>query len=97
MPRRGQAGDRVVGQAVAELNDRDAAEALFEHKAVLGGPEHSVFYIQRHIDKPRRDIRAFVVGDEVICAIYRELRPLGHQHGPWRHHLRLPVTERCAG
>jgi [lysine-biosynthesis-protein LysW]--L-2-aminoadipate ligase len=60
------------GRLLAKLNDRDAAEALFEHKAVLGGPEHSVFYIQRHIDKPGRDLRAFVVGDEVICAIYRE-------------------------
>jgi [lysine-biosynthesis-protein LysW]---L-2-aminoadipate ligase len=60
------------GRLLAKLNDRDAAEALLEHKAVLGGPEHSVFYIQRHIDKPGRDIRAFVVGDEVICAIYRE-------------------------
>ncbi len=60
------------GRLLAKLNDRDATEALLEHKAVLGGPEHSIFYIQRHIDKPGRDIRAFVVGDEVICAIYRE-------------------------
>jgi [lysine-biosynthesis-protein LysW]--L-2-aminoadipate ligase len=60
------------GRLLAKLNDRDAAEALLEHKALLGGPEHSVFYIQRHVDKPGRDIRAFVVGDEVICAIYRE-------------------------
>ncbi len=60
------------GRLLAKLNDRDAAEALLEHKAVLGGPEHSLFYLQRHIDKPGRDIRAFVVGDEVICAIYRE-------------------------
>jgi [lysine-biosynthesis-protein LysW]--L-2-aminoadipate ligase len=60
------------GRLLAKINDRDAAEALFEHKAVLGGPEHSIFYLQRHIDKPGRDIRAFVVGDSVICAIYRE-------------------------
>jgi [lysine-biosynthesis-protein LysW]---L-2-aminoadipate ligase len=60
------------GRLLAKINDRDAAEALFEHKALLGGPEHSVFYLQSHIDKPGRDIRAFVVGDEVICAIYRE-------------------------
>jgi [lysine-biosynthesis-protein LysW]--L-2-aminoadipate ligase len=60
------------GRLLAKINDRDAAEALFEHKALLGGPEHSVFYMQRHIDKPGRDIRAFVVGDEVACAIYRE-------------------------
>jgi len=60
------------GRLLAKINDRDAAEALFEHKAVLGGPEHSVFYLQQHVDKPGRDIRSFVVGDEVICAIYRE-------------------------
>lgn len=60
------------GRLLARLNDRDAAEGLFEHKGTLGGPEHSVFYLQRHIDKPGRDMRAFVVGDEVICAIYRE-------------------------
>ncbi len=60
------------GRLLARINDRDSAEALFEHKALLGGPEHSVFYLQRHVDKPGRDIRAFVVGDDVICAIYRE-------------------------
>jgi [lysine-biosynthesis-protein LysW]--L-2-aminoadipate ligase len=60
------------GRLLAKINDRDAAEALFEHKEVLGGPEHSVFYLQQHVNKPGRDIRAFVVGDEVICAIYRE-------------------------
>jgi [lysine-biosynthesis-protein LysW]--L-2-aminoadipate ligase len=60
------------GRLLARINDRDAAEALFEHKALLGGPEHSVFYLQRHVDKPGRDIRAFVVGDTVVCAIYRE-------------------------
>jgi [lysine-biosynthesis-protein LysW]--L-2-aminoadipate ligase len=60
------------GRLLARINDRDAAEALFEHKALLGGPEHSIFYLQRHVDKPGRDIRAFVVGDAVVCAIYRE-------------------------
>jgi len=60
------------GRLLARINDRDAAEALFEHKVLLGGPEHSVFYLQRHVDKPGRDIRAFVVGDAVVCAIYRE-------------------------
>ena len=59
------------GRLLARINDRDAAEALFEHKATLGPPEHSIFYVQEHCDKPARDIRAFVVGGETICAIYR--------------------------
>ena len=56
---------------VSKLNDRDAAEAVIEHKEVLGGPQHGVFYVQELIDKPERDIRAFVVGGECIGAIYR--------------------------
>jgi len=59
------------GRLLARVNDRDAAEALLEHKSVLGGPGHQVFYVQEYIRKPSRDIRAFVIGDETICAIYR--------------------------
>jgi [lysine-biosynthesis-protein LysW]--L-2-aminoadipate ligase len=59
------------GRLLARITDRDAAEAVLEHKEVLGGYQHSIFYIQEMIRKPGRDIRAFVVGDECICAIYR--------------------------
>jgi len=59
------------GRLLARLNDRDAAEAVLEHKEVLGSYQHGIFYIQEYIAKPGRDIRAFVVGDETICAIYR--------------------------
>lgn len=59
------------GRLIAKINDRDAAEAVLEHKDHLGSYYHKIFYIQKLIRKPGRDIRAFVVGDEVICAIYR--------------------------
>ncbi len=59
------------GRLIAKLNDREAAEAVLEHKETLGNYEHSLFYIQEYIQKPQRDIRAFVVGDETIAAIYR--------------------------
>jgi len=59
------------GRLIAKVNDREAAEAVLEHKAVLGSYHHSIFYIQEFIDKPQRDIRSFVVGDRTICAIYR--------------------------
>lgn len=59
------------GRLLARVNDRDAAEALIEHKEVLGGVGHHIFYIQELVQKPSRDIRAFVVGTETICAIYR--------------------------
>jgi [lysine-biosynthesis-protein LysW]--L-2-aminoadipate ligase len=59
------------GRLLAKVNDRDAAEALLEHKTVLGSYHHSIFYIHRYIEKRGRDIRSFVVGDECIAAIYR--------------------------
>src|SRR3712207_5922622 len=59
------------GRLLAKVNDRDAAEALLEHKEILGSFHHSTYYIQQYVEKPGRDIRAFVVGDETICAIYR--------------------------
>ncbi len=59
------------GRLLARVNDRDAAEAVIEHKETLGGVSHHTYYIQEYIEKPERDIRAFVVGTETICAIYR--------------------------
>ncbi len=60
------------GRLLSKVNDREAAEAILEHKQVLGTYHHTIYYIQEYIPKPDRDIRAFVVGDETICAIYRD-------------------------
>lgn len=59
------------GRLVAKINDRQAAEAVLEHREVLGNYQQQVYYIQGFVHKPGRDIRAFVVGDETIAAIYR--------------------------
>ena len=59
------------GRLLSKVNDRDAAEAILEHKTVLGSYHHSIFFIQKYVDKKGRDIRAFVVGDDCIAAIYR--------------------------
>lgn len=60
------------GRLLAKINDRDAAEAILEHKTVLGSVQHSILYIQEFIRKPGRDIRAFVIGDQLVTAIYRK-------------------------
>jgi [lysine-biosynthesis-protein LysW]--L-2-aminoadipate ligase len=57
---------------LAKVNDRDAAEAVLEHKSTLGSVQHSVFYIQEYIEKPGRDIRAIVIGERVLTAMYRK-------------------------
>jgi [lysine-biosynthesis-protein LysW]--L-2-aminoadipate ligase len=59
------------GRLLAKVNDREAAEAVLEHKEVLGSPSHSVIYIQEYIAKQGRDLRVNVMGERVINAIYR--------------------------
>ncbi len=60
------------GRLLSKINDSDAAESILEHKTVLGTYHHSIFYIQKYVDKKDgRDIRSFVVGDTCIAAIYR--------------------------
>ena len=59
------------GRLLTKVNDRDSAEAILEHKSVLGSVNHSLFYIQPYIDKGSSDIRTFVVGDETICGVRR--------------------------
>lgn len=59
------------GRLLAKVNDRDAAEAVIEHKQALPSPMHSVIYAQEYIEKRGRDIRTIVVGGHVISAMYR--------------------------
>ncbi len=59
------------GRLLAKINDRDAAEAVLEHKTILGSYHHSIFYIQEYVEKRGRDIRSFVIGNQCVAAIYR--------------------------
>ena len=59
------------GRLLAKINDREAAEAVFEHKSMLGAI-HNTFYIQEYIEKGDYDVRAFVVSGDPICAITRK-------------------------
>lgn len=55
------------GQLVALIEDRDAAEAVLEHKATLGSAHHEVFFVEEYIAKPERDLRATVIGGQVLA------------------------------
>lgn len=59
------------GRLLSRINDRHAAETVLEHKAILGSYHHSIFFVQKYVEKGGRDIRAFVVGDDCVAAIYR--------------------------
>lgn len=57
------------GRLMAKLNDREAAEAVLEHKRALRHDDP--FYVQHYVEKPGRDIRTLVVGTETVYAVYR--------------------------
>lgn len=62
---------------MARVTDADHADAVLEHKEALPNPLQQVYYMQRYVEKSRngsghRDVRAFVVGDETVAAIWRE-------------------------
>lgn len=60
------------GRLMGKVNDDEALEAVMDHRNYLG-TQHQATLIQEYINKPSgRDIRAFVVGGETLCAIYRE-------------------------
>lgn len=59
------------GRQVARVDNRNAAEALLETRAALGGWQSQVFYIQEYIAKPGRDLRVFVSDGRALAAIAR--------------------------
>ena len=72
------------GRLLALLKDYEHARAIFEHREHLEPILHNIFYIQEYVDKPLRDIRSVVVGDDVVASIYRYAPP-----GEWRTNVAL--------
>ena len=59
------------GRLVSRIDTRAAAETVLEHKDVLGGYEHKVFYVQEYVEKPDRDIRVLTCDGEPVAAMTR--------------------------
>ncbi|MEM4312259.1 MAG: lysine biosynthesis protein LysX [Nitrososphaerales archaeon] len=63
------------GRMVVPLKDRDIAKAMIEMREEMSNPLDKIYYIQEYVDRPPRDIRCIVVGDEIVSAIYRYSPP----------------------
>lgn len=67
---------------VARVETPDQAAQILEHRAQLPNPTQHVYYVQEYVDtnhrldeagRPvHRDLRAFVVGDETVAAVWRQ-------------------------
>jgi [lysine-biosynthesis-protein LysW]---L-2-aminoadipate ligase len=58
------------GRLVALLKDADAARAVIEDREHMF-PLYHVYYLQKFVRRPPRDIRSFVIGGRTVAAIYR--------------------------
>ncbi len=59
------------GRLLARINGPDQLRSIIGQKLEHGGHQHEVLYLQEFIEKPGRDIRAYVVGGRVLAASYR--------------------------
>lgn len=82
------------GRLIALLKDKEAARAVIEDREHMF-PIYQVYYFEEFIDRPPRDIRAIVVGERVVGAIYRY-----SGEGEWKTNMALgghaeacPVTK----
>ena len=59
------------GRGVFPLRDHEMANVIVEMREDDDNPLSRIYYIQEMIERPPRDIRCIVVGDQVVAAIYR--------------------------
>ena len=71
------------GRLIALLRDRDAANAVIEDREHMF-PLYQVYYFEELVSRPPRDIRAIVIGDTVVAAIYHYSGP-----GEWKTNMAL--------
>jgi [lysine-biosynthesis-protein LysW]--L-2-aminoadipate ligase len=66
------------GRLVSLVNDSTSAMVALEHREMMF-PLYQIYYAQEMVKRPPRDLRVFVIGDEVPVAIYRV-----NETGDWR-------------
>ncbi len=58
------------GRMISKINDSDSAEGIIEGRESMY-PIYQIHYLEEFVERPPRDIRAIMVGDKVVAAIYR--------------------------
>ena len=59
------------GRGVFPLRNSEVASMIVEMREEDDSPLSRIYYVQEMIDRPPRDLRCIVVGNQVVTAIYR--------------------------
>ena len=71
------------GRMVSKINDSDSAEGILENREKMY-PIYQIHYIEEFVQRPPRDIRVIMIGDEGVAAIYRH-----SENGNWKTNMAL--------
>lgn len=78
------------GRMISKLNDKDSAEGIIESREKMY-PIYQIHYLEEFVQRPPRDIRAIMVGEKIVAAIYRN-----SGSGNWKTNMALGgVAEPC--
>lgn len=78
------------GRMISKLNDKESADGIIESREKMY-PIYQIHYLEEFVKRPPRDIRAIMVGDKVVAAIYRN-----SGNGKWKTNMALGgVAEEC--
>lgn len=58
------------GRLIGLINDKEGAKTVLEDREHMF-PIYHISYFEEFVKRPPRDIRAIVIGEEVVAAIYR--------------------------
>ena len=79
------------GRLVALIKERESAQAVIEAREEIKNALLHLYYVQEFVERPPRDIRVIVIGDEVAAASYRYPPP-----GEWRTNVaRGGISKPC--
>ncbi len=78
------------GRMISKLNDKDSAEGIIESREKMY-PIYQIHFLEEFVKRPPRDIRAIMVGEKVVAAIYRY-----SGNGSWKTNMALGGrAEKC--
>jgi len=59
------------GRGVYQIKDQSMAEMMLESRQENDNSLSRIYYFQELIDRPSRDIRCIVIGDQVVASVFR--------------------------
>ncbi|MDA4114000.1 MAG: lysine biosynthesis protein LysX [Thaumarchaeota archaeon] len=75
------------GRMVSIARDAQTLDTIVELRESIPNPIEHMYYLQEFVERPPRDIRAIVAGEEIIATVYRNAPP-----NEWRTNVARGAT-----